>query len=87
MQNPLSDADIGALLRLLTIVEDNVIETRDSILARQALDGLVASGLLPDGAKTDVVGCAVAQLQLRYRHSLGEFTERPPYSASQTHEG
>jgi hypothetical protein len=87
MQNPLSDTDIDALLRVLTIVEDHVVEACGSIVARQLRDGFVASGLLPDDAKTDVVGRAVAQLQLRYRYSLGEYEERPADGASETHAG
>jgi hypothetical protein len=87
MQNPLSDADVDALLRVLTIVEDHVVEAWSSVVARQLRDGFVASGLLPDDAKTDVVGRTVAQLQLRYRYSLGEYEERPPEGARETHAG
>jgi hypothetical protein len=86
MQNPLSDADIDALLHLLAIVEDRVSEACDRTLAQQLRDGFTACGLLPDDAQTDAVGGTIAQLQVRYRYSLGEYTERPTDAASETHD-
>jgi hypothetical protein len=77
LQNPLSDDDIDALIRLLTIVEDRVSKACDSLLTEQLRDGFVACGLLPGSAHTEAVGGAVANLRIRYRYSLGEYTERP----------
>jgi hypothetical protein len=86
MQNPLSDPDIDALLHLLTIVENRVSEARHSTLAQQLRDGFAACRLLPDDAQTDAVGGAMAQLQARYRYSLGEYTERPTNGACETYD-
>ncbi len=86
MQNPLSDADIQALLRLLAIVENRVTETCDSLLAQQLRDGFAAGGLVPRDADTAAVGGAIAQLQLRYRYALGEYSERPTDDTCETHD-
>lgn len=77
MQNPLPDADIGALLCLLATVEDRVGHACDTPLAQQLRDGFAACGLLPSDARPDSVGTAVAQLHARFRYSLGEYSERP----------
>lgn len=78
MQNPLSDADVAALLHLLAIVEDRVIEICDCcLLAHRLRAGLMACGLLPGDAQADAVAGAIAALQVRYRYSLGEYAERP----------
>jgi hypothetical protein len=87
VQNPLSDADIEALLRLLAIVQDRVSQARDSLLAQQLREGFAACGLLPGDAQTDAVGGAITQLQVRYRYSLGEYTERPADGACETYDG
>lgn len=76
MHNPLSDADSNALIHLLTVVEDSVGRSPDSPLTRQILDGLAACGLVAPHTSTDGAGAALAALQVRYRYSLGEFTER-----------
>jgi hypothetical protein len=76
VQNPLSDADSDALLRILSLVEGGVRAAPDVILARHLRDGLAACGLLAGDAPLDAVGGALAQLQARYRYSLGEYTER-----------
>ena len=83
MQNPLSDADTDALLRLLSLVEGGVRAAPDRTLARQLRDGLAACGLLAGDATLDAVGGALAQLQVRYRYSLGEYTERVTDGADQ----
>jgi hypothetical protein len=77
VQNPLSDPDIEAMLHLLAIVQDRVSQAGDSLLAQQLRDGLAACGLLPGDAHTDALAGAIANLQARYRYSLGEYTERP----------
>lgn len=82
----MSDPDIGALLLLLAIVQDRVSETCNSLLAQQLRDGFAACGLLPADAHTDAVGGAIADLEVRYRYSLGEYTERPAIGLSQTHD-
>jgi hypothetical protein len=87
VQNPLSDADIEALLRLLAIVQDRVSAACDSLLAQQLRDGFAACGLLPGDAQTDAVGGAIINLHVRYRYSLGEYTEPPADGVSQTHDG
>ena len=76
MQNPLSDADSDALVRLLTLVEDGVRAAPDGIVARQLRDALAVCGLLAGDAPLHVLAGALAQLQVRYRYSLGEYFER-----------
>jgi hypothetical protein len=83
VQNPLSDADSDALLRLLTLVEGGVRAAPAAILARQLRDALAACGLLAGDAPLDAVGGALAQLQVRYRYSLGEYIERVTDGADQ----
>jgi len=87
VHNPLSDADSFALTRLLILVEDSVGRDPDCLLAWQVRDGLAACGLLADRAPTSAVGDALAQLQTRYRHSLGEFTERTTEGADCAEDG
>jgi hypothetical protein len=46
-------------------------------VARHLREGLVARGLLAADDPAAHLGRALAQLQARYRFSLGEYTERP----------
>ncbi len=76
MQNPLSDDDCSVLLHLLAVAEAWVDAEPDGPLARQVHEGLAAHGLLAADEQARGIGPAIAQLQVRYRFSLGEYTER-----------
>jgi len=85
VQNPLSDGDSDALLRLLTLVEGRVREAPDSPLAQALRVALAGCGLLSGDAPTNAVSGALARLQTRYRYSLGEYDERVPTGAAGQH--
>jgi hypothetical protein len=76
VQNPLPERDSDALLRVLTLVEGGVRETPYGPFARALRDALAGCGLLARDAPTVAIVESVAQLQRRYRYSLGEFAER-----------
>lgn len=83
MQNPLSDRDSDALLRLLALVESGVREAPDGPFGRRLRDGLAEWGLLAGDAPNAAVSGALARLQARYRYSLGEYTERVATGAAE----
>jgi hypothetical protein len=76
VHNPLSDEDCSALLHLLTVVEVTVDAAPDGLVARHTREGLVACCLLAADDPIRELSAALAQLQVRYRFSLGEYTER-----------
>jgi hypothetical protein len=83
VQNPLSDRDSDALLRVLAIVAAGVREAPDDPLVRRLRDNLAGCGLVAGDAPTEAVGGALAKLQARYRHSLGEYAERETTGAAE----
>jgi hypothetical protein len=76
VHNPLSDDDCSALLHLLAVVEVSVDAAPDGLVARHTREGLVACGLLAADDPIRELSAALARLQVRYRFSLGEYTER-----------
>jgi hypothetical protein len=83
VHNPLSDDDCSALLHLLAVVEASVDAAPDGVVARHIRDGLVACGLLAADDPLRELSGALARLQVRYRFSLGEYTERTIGQAAQ----